>query len=211
MPGHTYVLIDRNGIVREVRDDPNMAMANDLLVSKIADSIIRLMNALHEPQLAWFLWSLSFLATWFVLYLFLKSKEGRKEMFWVSVLTLITGFTEPFFVPAYWNPPSLFDLAHRTGFDIESFIFAFAVGGIAVVIYEHLFHISHAGVISHEQHLPHHRFHLFAILSMPAIFLLLVGVTSLNPIYSAIIAMTVGGLLSWYCRPDLKRKCSRVQ
>ncbi|MEK7089936.1 MAG: hypothetical protein AAB920_03940, partial [Patescibacteria group bacterium] len=36
LPGHTYVLIDRNGIVREVRDDPNMAMANDLLVSKIA-------------------------------------------------------------------------------------------------------------------------------------------------------------------------------
>ena len=110
------------------------------------------------------------------------------------------------FRPRILESASLFDLAHRTGFDIESFIFAFAVGGIAVVIYEHLFHISHAGVISHEQHLPHHRFHLFAILSMPAIFLLLVGVTSLNPIYSAIIAMTVGGLLSWYCRPDLKKK-----
>jgi hypothetical protein len=31
--------------------------------------------------------------------------------------------TEPLFVPDYWNPPSLFDLARRSGFDIESVIF----------------------------------------------------------------------------------------
>jgi len=36
LPGHTYVLVDKGGIVREMRDDPNMAMANDVLASKIA-------------------------------------------------------------------------------------------------------------------------------------------------------------------------------
>ena len=160
----------------------------------------------HEPQLAWFLWSLLFLVAWFVLYVWLKNKESRKEMFWVSMWTLITGFTEPFFVPKYWNPPSLFDLAHRTGFDIESFIFAFAVGGIAVVIYEHIFRVSHAHVELHKRHLPNHRFHLLSLSATPVLFLLLVVFAPINPIYSAIIAMTVGGLFSWYCRPDLKKK-----
>lgn len=55
----------------------------------------------------------------------------------VSLWTSLLGLTEPLFVPEYWAPPSLFDLASRTGFDIESFIFSFAIGGIAVVIYEH--------------------------------------------------------------------------
>ena len=45
------------------------------------------------------------------------------------------GITEPLFVPEYWSPPSLFGLAQRTGFDIESFIFSFAIGGIAAVLY----------------------------------------------------------------------------
>jgi len=38
------------------------------------------------------------------------------------------GLTEPMFVPEYWSPPSLFELAQRTGFDIEGIIFSFAIG-----------------------------------------------------------------------------------
>jgi len=37
LPGHTYVLADKEGIVRYVFDDPNMAMANDALFSKIGE------------------------------------------------------------------------------------------------------------------------------------------------------------------------------
>lgn len=37
LPGHTYVVIDKEGIVRYVLDDPNMAMANDMLFSKIGE------------------------------------------------------------------------------------------------------------------------------------------------------------------------------
>lgn len=37
LPGHTYILIDKEGIVRYVFDDPNMAIANDMLMKKIAE------------------------------------------------------------------------------------------------------------------------------------------------------------------------------
>ncbi len=35
LPGHTYIVIDREGIVRYVFDDPNMAIADDMLFGKI--------------------------------------------------------------------------------------------------------------------------------------------------------------------------------
>lgn len=37
LPGHTYVVIDKEGVVRYVFDDPNMAMANDMLFAKIGE------------------------------------------------------------------------------------------------------------------------------------------------------------------------------
>jgi peroxiredoxin len=36
LPGHTYIVVDKEGIVRFVKDDPNMAIANDLLINEIA-------------------------------------------------------------------------------------------------------------------------------------------------------------------------------
>jgi len=35
LPGHTYIVLDKAGIVRYVKDDPNMAIANNLLISQI--------------------------------------------------------------------------------------------------------------------------------------------------------------------------------
>lgn len=127
-------------------------------------------------------------------------------MLLVSLWTALLGFTEPFFVPVYWSPPSLFDLAHRTGFDIESFIFSFAIGGIAVTIYTLIQSTSHEQISTHERHLSRHRYHLLSILSSPLIFFVLFFATSINPIYSASISMLIGGVFSWYCRPDLKNK-----
>lgn len=37
LPGHTYIVLDKDGIVRYVNDDPNMAIANDTLMNKIAE------------------------------------------------------------------------------------------------------------------------------------------------------------------------------
>ncbi|MDP2947462.1 MAG: redoxin domain-containing protein [Nanoarchaeota archaeon] len=35
LPGHTYIVLDKNAVVRYVFDDPNMAIANDMLFDKI--------------------------------------------------------------------------------------------------------------------------------------------------------------------------------
>ena len=37
LPGHTYIVLDKDAIVRYVFDDPNMAIANDMLFGKIGE------------------------------------------------------------------------------------------------------------------------------------------------------------------------------
>lgn len=157
-------------------------------------------------QYAWLIWSLLLLVIWAIVYLSLKNKESKKEMVIVSLWTSLLGLTEPIFVPEYWSPPSLFDMALRTGFDIESLLFAFGVGGLAVVIYERIFRVKHAEISVEEKHHPRHKYHLLALLSAPIIFVLLLIFINLNPIYSTFIALIGGGLFTWYCRPDLKKK-----
>jgi hypothetical protein len=68
----------------------------------------------------WLIWASAFLLPWTAL--FVARPAIRRPMLWASALTAPFGLTEVLFVPEYWNPPSLFDLAHRTGFDIESLI-----------------------------------------------------------------------------------------
>ena len=65
-------------------------------------------------QFVWFIWSLIILALWAIIYLL--RKESRKEMLKMSLITMPFGLTEPLFVPEYWFPPSLFNLAIKTGF-----------------------------------------------------------------------------------------------
>lgn len=155
---------------------------------------------------AWLIWSLLLLGIWVAIYATLDSKEKRREMFIVSLWTSLLGFTEPIFVPEYWSPLSLFDLAFRTGFDIESIIFAFAIGGGASVVYERIFTTRHEKMPTSALHEHRHRYHRLAIVSAPIVFALLYFATSLNPIYSASIALFAGGIFSLYCRPDLLKK-----
>lgn len=157
-------------------------------------------------QFAWLLWSLLLLLIWGGVYLFLTNKTSRKEMLVVSLWTSLLGLTEPIFVPEYWNPLSLFDLARTTGFDIESIIFSFGVGGIAVIVYESFYEVKHVRVSKVEQQKSRHKFHLPILFSAPLIFVFLLIFSNLNPIYSTVIALISGGLLTWYCRPDLKMK-----
>ncbi len=56
---------------------------------------------------------------------------------------------------------------------------------------------------SHEQHRQKHRFHRLAILSPFISFVILYLLTPLNPIYSTSIALLIGAVASWLCRPDL--------
>jgi hypothetical protein len=67
---------------------------------------------------AWFVGSALLLVIWAAVYLALRSNDSKREMLVVSLWTSLLGLTEPLFVPAYWNPPSLFDLAQKARFDI---------------------------------------------------------------------------------------------
>jgi len=151
---------------------------------------------------AWFIWSLIALAFWG--YTYMRRPELRNEMLQMSWLTLLFGFTEPLFVPEYWNPPSLFDLAVSTGFDIESFIFSFAIGGIGAVLYRFVIPSKLVQFGESERHHHRHRLHLVMLFLPGFLFLVLAAFTKLNHIYCGVIALFLGGLATLYCRPDLK-------
>lgn len=151
----------------------------------------------------WLVFALILFGIWIIV--FILKKNARKEMLVVSLLTMPFGLTEPLFVPEYWNPPSLFNLAARIGFDIESLIFSFAIGGIGSVIYETVFKSNLKKMSGQERNHWRHKFHLFSLFSPIIVFLPLFFFTRLNPIYSASISMAVGGIAAMFCRPDLKK------
>ncbi len=152
----------------------------------------------------WLTFSLLFFAVWIIVWS--AKKNLRKEMLWSSLIAAPFGLTEPLFVPEYWSPPSLFDLAMRTGFDIESIIFCFSIGGIAAVLYELLFKRYHVKMTTAQQYCSHHRYHLLALASGPLVFIVLALFTEWNHIYCAAIALFVGAASASVCRPDLKKK-----
>ena len=155
-------------------------------------------------QYAWLIWSLFFLMIWIILYL--SKPFFRKEMLSISFGTMVLGFTEPLFVPEYWNPPTLFDLAQRTGFDIESLIFTFAIGGTGSVLYRAIYKRNVTKMEIGEMKHSRHKFHIYILISPIPIFLALAVFAELNHIYCGVIAMFAGALLTLYCRPDLKWK-----
>lgn len=159
-----------------------------------------------SEQYIWAIWSLILIAIWFVIYAMLRSRHHRRKMLIVSFWSSFFGLIEPFFVPEYWNPPSLFDLARRTGFDIESLVFTFGIAGIASVIYELIFSTTSVTMRMQERHHRRHRFHVVALLSAPVLFFILAILHPFNPIYSMYIAAAVGTTLTLYCRPDLISK-----
>lgn len=150
----------------------------------------------------WALWSSAFLVPWSAL--FLATSAFRRDMVKVSAVTSLLGLTEPIFVPEYWNPPSLFDLAQRTGFDLESFVFCFAIGGLGAFGYHTLARRALAPMPAHERAARRHRFHRVA-LAAPFIAFVPLYLLPWNPIYAGIAALAIGGVANVLCRPDLAR------
>ena len=150
----------------------------------------------------WLAWASAFLVPWIALYL--ARPVFRLQMLKVSAATSLLGLTEPIFVPEYWNPPSLFDLAQRSGFDMESLIFCFAIGGIGAFGYNALAQRGLQAMPMQERHAARHRFHRLALavpfLAFPPLYLL-----PWNPIYAGIAALATGGVANVFCRPDLAR------
>lgn len=155
------------------------------------------------PQYIWFTWASAFLLPWILLYIL--NPKLRKTMWQVSLATAPFGLTEPLFVPEYWNPPTLFDLAQRTGFDIESLIFCFGIGGVGSVFYSALTRNINLVVCDAAKKLPLHRHH-YKALAAPVVVFLFLYFLPWNPIYPSIFAMLIGALATMACRPDLKTK-----
>lgn len=151
----------------------------------------------------WLVWSSAFLLPWAFLYW--RFPGYRKAMLWASLVTTPFGLTEPLFVPEYWNPPSLFDLAQRTGFDIESLIFCFGIGGVGAVLYNALTGRPFVAVAAAEKDHARHRWHRWAI-AVPVLLFPPLYVLPWNPIYPGIVAMAAGAVAAVLCRPDLKTK-----
>ena len=124
-------------------------------------------------------------------------------MAWASLFTMPFGLTQALFVPRYWNPPSLFHLAQKTGFDIESLIFCFGIGGVSAVLYNALTGQVAVSVEQKERQGPSHQFHRMA-LAAPFITFLIFAFLGWNPIYPGIIAMFVGAVATIFCRPDVR-------
>lgn len=157
---------------------------------------------MSDHKYVWLVWSAAFLVPWAVLYALFPIH--RAVMLKASLFMALFGLNEPLFVPAYWNPPSLFFLAQRTGFDIESIIFSFAIGGIGAVIYNVVTGRRLVALGAPERHSPRHRFHKLA-LALPFALFPLLYFLPWNPIYAAIAAMVAGALAAVLCRPDLLR------
>ena len=157
-----------------------------------------------EPgyRYTWLLWSAAFLVPWAAVFIALP--KLRTRMAWASLLTAPFGLTEPLFVPEYWRPPSLFDLAQRTGFDIESLIFSFAIGGLAAAAYRTLARAPERQFDPVAHHDARHRWHRAALTSPFLVFFALLPLPW-NPIYAGIGALLAGALTTLLCRPDLTR------
>ena len=151
----------------------------------------------------WLVWSSAFLLPWLALYV--ATPQSRHVMWRTSLATAAFGLTEPIFVPAYWLPPSLFDLAQRTRFDIESLIFSFAIGGVGVVLYNALTRTHLAPVPARVHSEPLHRFHRIALL-VPAVAFVPLALLPWNAIYAAVVALVFGSVASVVCRPSLLKK-----
>ena len=151
----------------------------------------------------WLAWSGAFVLLWIALYVL--NAGDHKVMWRTSLSTALLGLTEPIFVPAYWNPPSLFELAQRTGFDIESLVFSFGIGGIGAVLYNTFTREHLVPVTAEERQHPLHRIHLAALFVPYALFVPLYFLPW-NPIYPSIVTLVTGAIASVICRPYLKGK-----
>jgi hypothetical protein len=156
---------------------------------------------MHDFHYVWLIWSVAFLCPWAVLWI--AFPEHRAVMWKTSLFMAPFGLAEPLFVPEYWNPPSLFELAQRTGFDIESIIFSFAIGGIGAVLYNIITHRNLRPVDAAERSHRRHRYHK-ASLAVPFVLFPALYFLPWNPIYPGIVAMALGAAAAVWCRPDLK-------
>ncbi|HEX5436488.1 MAG TPA: lycopene cyclase domain-containing protein [Gemmatimonadaceae bacterium] len=153
----------------------------------------------------WFVFACAFLAVWLILYA--AYPRYRAVMGWTSWFTLPFALTEPLFVGRYWSPPTLFDLARTTHFDLESFIFCFGIGGVAAVLYNIVTGAPIAVGPKTARDVRLAPVYDLALAS-PAYVFAAVMLASHQPIVAGTAAMFAGAAVRMIYRPDLRAKSS---
>jgi Lycopene cyclase len=151
----------------------------------------------------WLAWAGSFLVPWLVPFgLF---PRHRIVMWRASVMAVPFALSEPLFLGRYWAPPTLFNLAGTAHFDLESFVFCFAIGGVAAVAFD---------VVTGRPP----RFRLKTVRDMRRQPLLAVAIAAPLPAFGAVLLLTgepiwagaagfaAGIAARLVCRPDLAAK-----
>ncbi|MBU4257645.1 hypothetical protein KKC04_04530 [Patescibacteria group bacterium] len=150
-------------------------------------------------QFSYLIGDLTILIIWFVL--FFWRKDTRKEMLSISLIFGLAGLIVEFiYTIDWWHPLTI----TNTLIGIEDFIFGFAVGGVASIIYLQVFKkrlkIKKADKKTEDK--KNINF-LIIISTLLALFLGSFFVLKFNSFYSSIIAFTIPTLIIWFKRKDL--------
>ncbi len=129
-----------------------------------------------------------------------ERKDMQKQILWTSFVVMLFAFMEPLYVPEWWSPPTLFDLANKTSFDIESFIFSFAIGGLVTSIYYFAFKLKSAKIETKKG------IRIDALLFALVLFAGLLLFTEVHPSQSSALSMFLGGIIILIKRRDLVKK-----
>jgi hypothetical protein len=149
-----------------------------------------------DYQYAYLVGALIFVVAWLLLYIF--GPRHRRQMVWGSLLAAPFAATGFLFIPEYWSPPSLFDLALRVGISIEDVVWSAAVGGIASGVSEIMFHQRLArmrAVVAAPRYKP--------LVVIVVIFVALELVWPAKSIYNMVVAFVVGAVVMAIVRRDL--------
>ncbi len=159
----------------------------------------------ETPQLdAWGYVGGSLLGALLWLAIFLRRRDLRRRMLWVSLLLLpMAPLGESFFLLDYWNPPLILPIWYG-GYEyggLADFLFAFALGGIATAAYPALTRrAARAGARSRKRWLAL----AFVVLTVGSVYLL-TQLGPVNSIFSSMLGFALTALLVWAVRPDLVR------
>jgi hypothetical protein len=129
----------------------------------------------------WLALALAWDLSWLLFYI--SKPKLRRQMLWIRFFTMLIGFLQPIFVPRYWNPLSLFNLAATSHFYIESLLFSFGTGGMASILYNATLNAKRNKMKADQSIKEKRGLHLLSIAALPVVFSSLLITTGLNPIY----------------------------
>lgn len=131
---------------------------------------------------------------WVALYMY--NKHTRAEMLTMSIAVAPLGLLQPLYLKDYWVAPSI---APWQGFDVESLIYAFCLGGLAAVTYEVFFQKEYS--VHNRRTNVYFARDAVAIGLVTFFGLLLFGMESMS---ATILVLTVSGVILVWKRPDLR-------